>query len=171
MKHIIFSLSIAVLVLFCSCEVWNRRETNNHYIINQSNKEIVHILYTDHPLIKEDSLVFQISSISDTILEWKISEIVGFGEDVKEFDYNGFCVYNLTDTTLFRWNGYFGSTEINTETFSGFFSKGSVSTLSNNKLRETEWVTNYYLTVNDQLLSLMEKDYSMLERFKEYYQK
>ena len=36
---------------------------------------------------------------------------------------------------------------------------------------ESNVITNYYLSVNDKLLKLMKKNYSMLERFKEYYQK
>lgn len=169
MKHMIFS--IVICLFLASCHEWDIRQTDYHYIVNQSNKEIVHILYSNHELIKEDSLVFQVHENSDTTLEWKVSEIVGVGEVVREFDYNGFCVFNLTDTTSFHWDGFFGRREYNTVAFSGFFSKSSVSTLSNYKLRETNWIKKYYLTVNDTLLNLMKKDYSMLERFKEYYQK
>lgn len=37
--------------------------------------------------------------------------------------------------------------------------------------KETNDIVEYYWTVNDSLLRTMQKDYSMLERFKEYYQK
>ncbi|MDD3078575.1 MAG: hypothetical protein PHH37_05685 [Paludibacter sp.] len=168
MKHIIFSIFICLFL--ASCVEWTRKQTDYHYIINQSNKEIVHILYSDHELVA-DSFVSQIHENSDTTLEWEVSEVVGVGEVVREFDYNSFYIFNLTDTSSFHWEGVFGRHEYNTVVFSDFFSKSSVSTLSNNKLRETNWITKYYLTVNDTLLSLMTKDYSMLERFKEYYQK
>ena len=170
MKHIIFSFLIAVLILFCSCEAWSRRETNNHYIVNQSNKEIVHILYPEHPYIKEDSLVFQISNISDTTLEWKISEIPGFGDRSRPLGYVGSRLFNLTDTM----SVYFGNLN---ELFYGinpipeFLNLYYVGRERSKCKRETNDIVNYYWTVNDSLLRTMQKDYSMLERFKEYYQK
>ena len=170
MKHIIFSFLIAVLILFCSCEAWRRSETNNHYIVNQYKKEIVHILYPEHPYIKEDSLVFQISNISDTTLEWKISEIPGFGDRSRPLGYVGSRFFNLTDTM----SVYFGNLN---ELFYGinpipeFLNLYYVGRERSKCKRETNDIVNYYWTVNDSLLRTMQKDYSMLERFKEYYQK
>ena len=129
-------------MFLASCNEWERRQTDYHYIVNHSKKEIVHILYSNHVLLK-DSFFFQVGEKNDTILEWIISEPIGIGEVVREFDYNGFFVFNLTDTTSFRWDGFFGRHEINIVAFSGFLSKSSVSTISNYKLRETNWLTKY----------------------------
>ncbi len=78
----------------------------------------------------------------------------------KNFDYDNVTVFNLMDTSK-----VFGS-------FAGGY------------LTDNDWLTNQYeeyktgefdatviltLTVNDSLLSLSTKDYTMLEKFKDYY--
>jgi len=168
MKHTIFSILLCLLLV--SCEAWTRRQTDYHYIINQTDKEIVHILYNDHELIKEDSLVFQISENSDTKLEWKISAIVGFGDNFGIFGYTKTRFYNLTDTmSIYIEN--LDNLLYGTNSIQEFLNTQYLDRESNKCKKETDDITKYYWCVNDSLLSLMQKDYSMTERFKEYYQK
>ena len=168
MKNIIFSVFICLFLV--SCVEWTRKQTDYHYIVNQSNKKVVHILYSNHELIKEDSLVFQIHENTDTTLEWKVSAIVGFGENFSHLSYSSFRIYNLTDTTSNYWENFWGGYEYN-NTIPEILNKRDFGLESDNNKKETNKTIRYYWTINDTLLSLMKKDYSMIERFKEYYQK
>ena len=174
MKHIIFSL--VILVLLSSCEPWSTREINNHYIVNQTDKEIVHVLYSADSIFindeKLDSLVFHVSAKCDTTLEWTVSAITGITSQHGYLCYNdGFSVYNITDTTSIFWKNIWGGYEYDKDPIPEIFRRSNGKDERDVTNKESIWVINYYLTVNDQLLSLMQKDYTMLERFKEYYQK
>lgn len=170
MKHIIFSFLIAVLILFCSCDAVPVRQTDTYYIINQTDKAMVHVLYSAGNFDTEDkvdTLTFYVPTQCDTTFEWTISEVVGYVDLPCRMDYRGFHVYNITDTTSIFFEASFSGFADIPQIFKGVY-KG---TIIDSKKHEQNDITNYYLTVNDHLLSLMQKDYSMLERFKEYYQK
>lgn len=169
MKGIVFSIFIFFILFGCTPRY--QRITDNHHIVNQTNKEIIHILYCNHPLVKQDSFIYHVESKCDTTLEWTVSAITGIVTDYGYLTYNGFRVYNITDTTTIFWKDLWGGYEYDSESIPMIFNRSKGITEYNDKKNESIWITNYYLTINDTLLSLMKKDYSMLERFKEYYQK
>ena len=172
MKHIIFSTLLIILVIVYSCEPSDTRVTDDHYIVNLTDKEIVHVLYINDPLIKDDSLVYQIKGRCDTTLEWTLSAITGYAQVYREIRYKDFWVYNMTDTTSLHWKDHRRGYEYDSEAIPEIFNHTSASYYEKNwKEHELCWKGYYYLTINDTLLKLMKKDKSMLERFKEYYQK
>ncbi len=169
MKRIIFSLLL--LLSLSGCELWNTREINNHYLVNETDKKIVHILYCSSSFLSQDSLEYYVNERCDTTLEWTVSAITGIVTEHGYLTYEGFRIYNITDTTSIYWKNFWGGYEYQGDAIPEIFnhSKGIESRdITNN---EFIWTINYYLTVNDTLLSLMKKDSSMLERFKEYYKK
>lgn len=156
-----------------SCSFYSQRTTDEHYITNSTDKDIVYIIYVDDALVKEDSLVCIVNGKTDTKHIWTLSFIFGtVVEGPKLVNYEGFQVFNLNDTTSYKWEE-----DIYMLWIAGKYrdlnifdvSKGIMQ--SDDIKRESNWLTKYYLTVNDTLLSLMKKDSSMLERFKEYYKK
>jgi hypothetical protein len=181
MNRIIVPISIlAAMLLFVSCD-WdifnlvksiNERLTDYHYIINPSGKKIVHELPFGVPLEHRDSTLRYCSDGSNTQeeLEWIVSYVVGLTKEHTQaaIGYTApFCLYNVSDTTSLHWYNYWTGIEYDsTKVFCPFYWKHGGETSDE---KERNWITNYYLIVNDSLLSLMQKDYTMLEKFKEYY--
>jgi len=171
MKHIIFNM-LLIVTLITACEPMNQRATDNHYIINMTNKKIIHLLYLDIRSIQQDSVMFNIDGTCDTILEWNFSQITGIHKPRlygSLGSYKDFYVYNISDTTSIHWQNFYSGYEPGNEQITDIF-KLYTKEVIDSENNEFNAITNYYLTVNDTLLKLMKKDYSMLERFKEYYQ-
>lgn len=170
MKHISLSLLLVVLFLF-SCERYQFRKTDNHHIVNKTDKELVHVLYSNHVLIEQDSFVCHVHGKCDTTLEGTVSAITSVKRDTIGFSYGGFCVFNLTDTTSLYWKDSFGGYEYHTELIPKLFNCGNYKRIRDSNKRETNRIVNYYLTVDDTFINKMKKDSSMLERFSEYYRR
>ncbi|MDD3078579.1 MAG: hypothetical protein PHH37_05695 [Paludibacter sp.] len=172
MKHIIFSL-LLIVSLLTACEPMNQRTTDNHYMINLTNKKIVHVLNLDIRVVPQDSVVFKINGTCDTTLEWNFTQITGIHKPRlygSLGSYKDFYVYNISDTTSIHWQNFYGGYEPDAEQMTEIFNLQTKEVIDSEN-NESNVITNYYLTVNDTLLKLMKKDYSMIERFKEYYQK
>ncbi len=173
MKHIIFSILIMITVLHYSCIIPDTRFTDHHYIVNLTDKEIVHVLYIDDSMIQYDSLSFHISGKCDTTLEWTLSALTGWEpDDYRLIGYKDFWVYNITDTTSLHWKVFERGYEYNSESIPEIFN------IVESDIKERDWKENvmnrsidFYLSVNNRLLSLMHKDTTMLQRFKDYYHK
>jgi len=171
MKHIIFNLLVIIFVL-PSCDPPSQRITNNHYITNETNKQIVHKLFIDDSLIKEDSLVFSVNGLSDSLFEWEVTCVKGNvinGGSV--INYSSFVIYNITDTTSLLWKDFYRGYELNMQKLPQYFRSDNGTSVYDKNKHEDNWIVNYYLTINDSLLLLMKKDYTMLDMFKEYYKK
>ena len=148
--------------------------TDSHYIINQTNKQIVHQLNLDIWSVEQDSLMYYANGFCDTTLEWKFSEITGVHKPRLYGSlggYTDFYVFNVSDTTSIHWKDFYLGYEFNTEQIPDIFYADYLDEVIDVNNNEIQWATNYYLTINDTLLLLMKKDYTMLERFKEYYLK
>ncbi|GHT52457.1 hypothetical protein AGMMS49982_12740 [Bacteroidia bacterium] len=70
-------------------------------------------------------------------------------------------LYNIDDTTAFKTRNIGGENA----KFLVIANEHETSTDD-----EIQYMSDYQLTVNDSLLLLMQKDYTMLEKFSEYYQ-
>jgi len=170
MKALIFNLFI--IITLCSCEPpADNRLTDNHFISNKTNKTIVYKLFVDDKeFIKEDSFTFVAKGLCDSLLMWKITCIKGnVSHRAVAINYKLSVIYDIEDTTS-------ATCDIRTATsgsnrlFSKFFSD-QVKYEFSNDINEKNMIVDFYLTINDSLLFLMKKDYSMLEEFKEYYKK
>ena len=175
MNRIIISLS-AVLLLFTSCDPFasskNKRLTNKHHIINPTGKRMIHELPFIVPLEDKDSLLHYYSNgeNSQAELEWTLSYIVGairHSQSVLGYK-DPINLYNIDDTTCLYWTKYWIQYDDSLKKFCPFYWIPESSECDDN---ECNRITNYYLMVSDSLLSLMQKDYTMLEKFSEYYGK
>jgi hypothetical protein len=180
MNKIIVQISILAVMLFsvaCDWDIFdiiksiNKRLTDYHYMINPSGKRIVHELTFAIPCeYEKDSTLryYSDGSNAQEELEWVVSYIVGLTKEHTQsaIGYmDPFCLYNICDTTSLHWYSYWTQYD-STKVFCPFYWKHGGETSDE---KEHNRIGNYYLIVNDSLLSLMQKDYTMLEKFKEYY--
>jgi len=111
-----------ITVLHYSCIIPDTRFTDHHYIVNLTDKEIVHVLYIDDSMIQYDSLSFHISGKCDTTLEWTLSALTGWEpDDYRLIGYKDFWVYNITDTTSLHWKVFERGYEYNSESIPEIF--------------------------------------------------
>jgi hypothetical protein len=149
----------------------DQRLTNSHYIINPTGKRMIHELTFSVPREHRDSTLRYYSNGANNReeLEWIISYAVGKGKNTQAaIGYSApFCLYNIDDTTFLSWDKYWREYD-DTVVFRPFYWKHDGETSDD---KENNWMTNYYLAISDSLLSLMRKDYAMLNKFSEYYAK
>jgi hypothetical protein len=135
-----------------------------------SEKKIVHELICDSEDVKEDTFRFYSNGLSKkTEFEWMISCIVGKATEhtAAVISYSSFYVYNISDTSSLYWKSFFGGYDNPNIRYPHYFYREAGGETSDEK--EFNRITNYYLVVNDSLLLLMQKDYSLLDKFSEYY--
>jgi hypothetical protein len=163
-------LITVVLVVMSSCirDVY-QRYTDYHYITNTTGKPIIHELigYDDYGIDK-DTFLFYSSGLNNKLeLEWKISCVVGLirAHIPVMIGYKSFHTYSIEDTTALHWK-YASDGFKDPHSPPYFYDEYGGETCTDT---ECNRVLNYYLTVNDSLLLLMQKDYAMLDKFKEYY--
>jgi hypothetical protein len=181
MNRIIAQIGIsAVMLLFVACD-WdimdlfksnNKRFTDCHYMINPRGKRIVHELTFGIPREHRDStlLYFTDGSNAQEELEWTVSYVVGLMSEQTQavIGYKAPCyLYNISDTTSLRWDKYWNRYDDSLKFCPFYWKDGSEGFACDNK--ECNRIANYYVMVSDSLLSLMQKDYDMLDKFKEYY--
>jgi hypothetical protein len=145
-------------------------------IINKTEKMIINLINTE---VRTDSLIIKKNdSISVLHVKMSMSESVLFGiastRPPSLLVYKD-ILYNLTDTTCYQFKSnqeYYNYTVYNADTFKGNDSIyiANLERHANNE-SETHPKMHIKLIINDPILKIMQKDYSMLEKFKEYYQK
>jgi hypothetical protein len=151
-----------LVILLSSCESRLERLNYYHYITNQTNKEIIHIQTIDDSDVKEKILDFYVKGKTEQQLEWTISYIKGSEQGGFGIAYTNYFLYNISDTTSYTKDFNCDDSFFHVELSEGEYER---------KNHTSNSIYNCYLTVNDSLLKLMKKDYTMLEKFKEYYQK
>jgi len=167
MKVKIFSLFCIALMF--GCESYLNVATDYHYVTNNANKKFflqISVVGNCGP----DTLRFAIEkNCKDSLLKTYFCNSHRTDYEARIL-YDGCVIYNISDTTSIADNYYYVF-DPTTNKLVNFikYSKGSLITDSqNHQLNQTN---NYYLTINDSLLLLMKKNYSMLTKFKEYYKK
>ena len=169
----IVCIGILAIISFSSCgPPVNQRLTNYHYMINPTGKRIIHELTFGVPNEYRDSTLSYYSNGTNTReeLEWKVSYVVGVGPHSQAaIDYKApFYFYNIDDTTVLYRDKYWNDHEDYIKIFTPFH-LWSEPIICNDE--ECDHIAKIYLTISDSLLSLMRKDYTMLDKFSEYYTK
>jgi hypothetical protein len=139
---------------------------NYHYITNISGKRIVHEVVCNPERVPEGTLYFFSSGeTSQAELEWVVSVVFPNYRQMSIY-YKNTYIYCIDDTTSIRWKGL-------CDVDPGFKDGNKDFSIVNRKHEETDdehtWPVEYYLTIKDSLLLTMQKDYTMLDKFKEYY--
>ena len=197
-KYIITAIIIAATMALSSCiQYYPCEATGEYFAGNITDKEVAIWLFSsgvgvDENKIKcigdyysRDTMYYtmvidgSIVPINASVMKYKIppespvEQILSYTyspfEDLVECKYQEpyfgkYAVFNLTDTTSV-WQGC-GALGRNRNGLIDRFVEVLYS-YDNNKSDEVHWT--YKLTVTDSLLSLMEKDTSMLSLFPEYY--
>jgi hypothetical protein len=166
---------LVVMLLFVACDLFksiNKRFTDYHYMINPSGKRIVHELTFGVPREYRDSTLRYYSDGSNDQekleLEWVVSYVVGLTKEHTQAVigyWSPFYLYNISDTTSLYWDNWEPYDSLK---FCPFY-WGNDGNLACDD-RECNRISNHYVMISDSLLSLMQKDYSMLEKFSEYYE-
>ena len=163
MKKLIFFSALAA-ILAASCGLLSYKYTSvvhNHYIINLTEKEIIHeVEYYSQSVHYNDRLRYiSDGTTNQEEFEWLITQMKNqYEHEVIHYRYSR--LYSIDDTTSLSWkfdrvifpNDYYYYVDYEQITDSGIVC-----------------VSDYYLIVNDSIISTMQKDYSMLEKFSEYY--
>jgi hypothetical protein len=169
MKRIVATGIAITMVIGCCVKLKEDERIGYHYITNMSGKRIVHEVVCNPKNVHEDTLRFFSSGKTDHAeLEWVISVVFPNYREVYGYYWNT-SVYCIDDTTSVRWSGLWGKgilSPTNNYCTQYFCIVHKDSESSEDKITYTR---EYYLTVNDSLLLTMQKDYAMLDRFKEYY--
>jgi hypothetical protein len=170
-----------LLLVACDWDIFDlfpakdQRVTNYHYMINPSGKRMIHELTFNVPLEHGESggdstlRHFSDGSNAQEELEWLLSYNVGTvraNPSVQLAYRDPFYLYNISDTSSLHWNKYWRQYDDSLKNFCPFYWIPGGETSDD---KEFNWITYYYLMVSDSLLSLMQKDYTMLDKFKEYY--
>ncbi|MDR0559421.1 MAG: hypothetical protein LBG92_04580 [Prevotellaceae bacterium] len=162
-KRIFITLFTAGLFM-TACLPEPHNVTTKHYITNTTGKKIVHELVGNHYFLPNEM------NMSDTVrrfysdgtvltkeFEWSFSRSMVLGREHPETMFDDTRIYNINDTVSLRWGLIWYAEDRNYDYF-----------------YEIDWNNDrtefiYNLIVSDSLLSLMHKDYAMLEKFPEYY--
>jgi hypothetical protein len=167
MKRLVFFCFVLLTGILVSCGKPDRiREENYHYITNTTGQKIVHEVICIPKYVGTDTLrFFSSGATAQTELEWKTSASHPSYRDLVMY-YLITYIYCINDTTSVMWRGLWGRDP-------GLKDGNKNFRIVNLTHRETDdeqiWPVEYYLTVNDSLLQTMQKDYAMLEKFKEHY--
>jgi hypothetical protein len=171
-KIAIFVVIIFTIMKISACgEPKNQRLTDCHYMINGTGKKIVHELICISKYVDEDTFRFYSNGVvNQPELEWVISCIVGKAgpHTPTMINYSSFSLYNISDTSFLYWKYFSGGYDNPQDKYPQYFD-GGVNGRSENNETETVWTVDFHLTVTDSLLLLMQKDYTMLHKFSEYY--
>jgi hypothetical protein len=159
-------ISILIVFLsFISCDETKIKHIQNFYLINNTGKRIVHKVKCNKEYTGLDTLTYYSEgAFENADFEWEIVGIFDIGRQINVIAEET-NIYNITDTISLGWSDIPGSGGIYTH-----FGEN----INNTSYKDGDYYTftgDYFLTVDNELLSLMKKDYTMLDKFKEYYQK
>jgi hypothetical protein len=166
MKNLFFLVLLVCIFMGC-IKSKSIKEVNYHYITNTSGKKIVHEVICNSECVGEDTLIFFSRGMTkQSELEWKTSaSFISYRQIIAYYLYT--YIYCIDDTTSILWNGLWNVDP-------GFKDGNKYFKIVNLAHEETDnehiMPVEYYLTVNDSLLLTMQKDYAMLDKFKEYYE-
>jgi hypothetical protein len=166
---LIYISSIFVLILtLSSCHDLFPLECahNYFYIKNDLNKEIIYIQVVDDYEIDDDTLFYYVNGVSDMSLAWHVYGKTASSQHSPIIGFENFYLYNISDTMSFVGRFYEDDRKRK-----DFFYGSYGNSYKDDEQNIVNTVYNTYLTFNDSLLKRMKKDYSMLDKFKEYYQK
>lgn len=166
MKVKIFSLLF--VFIFYGCEPFINVSTENHYLTNKVEKEFVVKLSIISDDCNKDSIQYFVNRICyDSLMT---TFVCNSSSSVKPpFIVYGKCsIYNISDTTYVSDIYPYTYLSVKLSKFL-IFNEGDM--IKDSKAHQNNQINNYFLTIDDELLKLMNKDYSMLTKFKEYYRK
>ena len=155
-----------LLLCLMACMKTSLKYEYKYYLTNKTEKKVVHQISSDKEFTSDlDTLSFYSDGISDMpVFEWIVTAIFNSQRNAVIFVYKT-NLYNISDTTSLGWSSLTGSNGIYTR-----FGKN----INNTSFKDDDYSTftgDYYLTIDNELLSLMKKDYTMLDKFKVYYKK
>jgi len=168
MKKIIIVLSCVLVLLSCGNNV-KSSQTSCQRIINGTEKELYHEVQTEEGtkgmfLNGLDSVEITFHRERDVNIPFWASTI-----HLAQIKVEKESIFNLTDTCSYTYNLGYSSYPLRWETVadsifvrqhSFYFGEGST------EINSIEITTKH---VTDSLIDVMQKDYSMLDRFKDYY--
>lgn len=155
-----------LLLCFMACKKTSLKYEYKYYLTNKTEKKVVHQISSDKEFTGSlDTLSFYSDGTSNKpVFEWIVTAVFNSQRNAVIFVYKT-NLYNISDTTSLGWSSLTGTYGIYTR----FGEK-----INNTSFKDDEYSTltgDYYLTIDNELLSLMKKDYTMLDKFKVYYKK
>ncbi|MDR0559420.1 MAG: hypothetical protein LBG92_04575 [Prevotellaceae bacterium] len=163
-KTVLIIITAGLFMTACLPESHN--VTTEHYITNTTGKKIVHELVGNHYFLPNEMNMsdtvrrfYSDGTVSTKESEWLLSRSMYIGRDFPDQMFLRTYIYSINDTVSLYWSGLRLNFEEN-QNYDYFYERDW-----NNDMT----VFTYNLMVSDSLLSLMHKDYTMLEKFPEYY--
>ena len=150
---------ILLSTVFVSCEI--SREVDSllmRQFVNQTDKRLYVVTQTN---CGTDSIMFGYLDTANMMFVYKqnisLPPIGPYRVDIEMPIIEKEVIYNLSDTTCYDWNKM-----ENFPDFNAIENKELRKIIGNNEVRYRTYIT-------DSLLNLFQKDYSLLDRFSEYY--
>ena len=163
---------ILITMLFIGC-VKKHRRSHTYYIINETEKSFyVHVDYDEKEIYETRSIYIE-GKTEEPILLFTKSGIVLECSSCSYYpaspdQYSEIWFYNIADTSSVNfWELFYSDVMLDDQLRTSIYKTGG-------ECRETERdIDNEYLFrcihITDEFLDLFEKDYSMLDKFTEYY--
>ncbi len=158
-----------IVILFAHCDPVQYEHELKVYIQNGTNKDIVLNITTQKGVshVKTGTILYVDEFDIKDSATFKTEFIYAHPEMIYIIDA---YLFNLSDTTYTHWdNIQLGNI------YRGWYEQEGINStcwlIEQDEMPNGDQHDNYSLTVSDALLYVMEKDYSMLERFPEYYRK
>jgi hypothetical protein len=171
MKKLFIYVFCYFLIISCVEKTITSSQTTYKTLINKTNKDLYYEVQTDTGV--KNMFVNRLDS--STISFFRKNEdtkiIIGGTVRLDQIMINKELIYNLTDTTLFEYKlEYSSSPQIGNNLNEQIYSR-HLSYEYDDKSTDINSIIFIKLHVTDSILNVMHKDYSMLEKFKEYYLK
>jgi hypothetical protein len=161
MKNLLFCALVAMMIAVSCNPKYGSRIRHTHFITNETGKVIIHELSYFIDDNGNDTLRFVSDGTTDSTMFEKSFGTPRYSEpNEKNIIYSDMNLYCLSDTTYRHWAEW----DENNAPIK-IVQRGPYTAVEGTKI----WYSDYYLTINDSLLGTMQKDYSMLEKFPEYY--
>jgi hypothetical protein len=156
-----------MLVACTHTEKWSM--TLHKSVVNATDKELYYEVKTDEGI--ENRSIHAFDSITVTFYKEHYAESSVLASTVRQnrIKIEQETVFNLTDTSRYEYNlKYERSPQQGTTEEEKIFAQRLTWTLGNTSTDENAIII-IKLHVTESILQIMQKDYSMLDRFKEYY--
>ncbi|MDR0811680.1 MAG: hypothetical protein LBN23_05350 [Paludibacter sp.] len=159
----IFSVILLLLIVFSvGCEPKTKTMIDSHYIVNHTDKQIVHeVIYR----FGQDDISVYVCNAQSVAFEFEWEKISAKHINqlliVAHKYANIYCINDTSSKSMIPLND-----SIKESNFYKYVSKGQETDKN-----EIIYRDEYYLTVTDSLVNTFHKDYNMLDKLSKYYVK
>jgi hypothetical protein len=165
MKNIEYALLLAIFMLFACGKKETITQSLHVSLVNKTEKRLLYAIETDE---KNETIVStgldSISTVFYKTIELE-SSLLGFDPFYSGVNMIRETLFNIADTSMYSYYCFTLPQDMSVEDF--IFVRHCF--VINNSFHEKNGVDYSVLYFTDSIVNIMRKDYTMLDKFKEYY--